>query len=74
MQQEQPNLKISTAFWCLFISMFPVVGLIYLIVTACSKQINKRNLARGLLLFRASIAVFGALSIAGIILILDHMI
>lgn len=74
-QTTQEVLSISGSFWCVFISIFPVVGLGYILyMSTASKNKAKRNLARALLILRATVLVFGTLSAIGVIWLLDTLI
>ena len=72
--QQDNSVKISSVFWSGFISVFPVVGLIYLIAASCSGDKNRRNIARGLLLLRGSLAVLAVMLFGVVFLLLDHII
>ncbi|MDD6203585.1 MAG: hypothetical protein PUC05_01110 [Firmicutes bacterium] len=69
------TVKISSCFWCVFFSLFPVVGLAYLTVKASSsKDPNIKNLSKALLLLRAAVLVLGTVSALGAVWLLDALI
>ena len=70
----QENIKISTCYWMCFVSLIPIVGLAYLIACSANKDINKRNLARALLILRGSVLTLGILLAICVILAFDALL